>query len=124
MAKLVEILTATFLRRLILSSLVVGVCTFLGVLTFLGMLNGSQAMAWAAIIFNLAMAFHNMREMRRWRRLNSLLGAICIKAWTLRHAPIWVPWLAMRGLELHVMPVPIGEPEEGPRQKWWRLPGS
>lgn len=102
MAKLVEILTATFLRRLILSSLVVGVCTFLGVLTFLGMLNGSQAMAWAAIIFNLAMAFHNMREMRRWRRINDLLQQICVKAWVMRHAPIWIPWCNVRGLEWEV----------------------
>lgn len=119
MAKLVEILTRR--RALLVSSLVVGVCTFLGVWTFMGMLTGSQAMAWAAIVFNLTMAINNVREMRRWQRLNDLLQAICIKAWVLRHGPIWVPWLAMRGLQLHVTPVPIGAEEDA---KDWIRPGK
>lgn len=108
--------------RLIGGSLIVGLCTFVGVLTFMGMLNGSQAMAWGAIIFNLAMAVNNVREMRRWRRLNLVLQQICIHAWTLKHAPIWVPWLAMRGYELHVTPVPIGAAEDvlAPKQSWFR----
>jgi hypothetical protein len=44
----------------------------------------------------------NIRLALRLHRLNQLMAQIVVKAWVMRHAPIWVPWCIAHGLQFEV----------------------
>lgn len=68
-----------------------------------------MTLSMALLIIQLSMLGLNVwclwqawRQFRLWCRINDVLQQVVVKAWVMRHAPIWVPWCAVRGLEFEV----------------------
>lgn len=54
-------------------------------------------------MFSFTLLVLQWRVARQTRRLNQLLSDMCLQAWMLRHAPIWVPWQEMMGVKLRIV---------------------
>jgi hypothetical protein len=61
-----------------------------------------DAVAIAALLFNLVFIVQSWRRLRRQAQLETLLGQLCIDAFLHRHLPIWQPWCAAFGYTFRV----------------------
>jgi hypothetical protein len=61
-----------------------------------------------AFSFMLTSTVLNWWSYRQYRKLNMLLLDICVKAWMIRHGPIWQPWADYTQQDLKVIPVKRG----------------
>jgi len=67
---------------------------------------GLSLFVWSfCLAAGFTLVWLNWRAWRRQRQLNALLTDLCVRAFMLRHAPIWQPWSEMTGLDLKIVPV-------------------
>lgn len=67
-------------------------------------MSWEQWLSFAVIAVNFVLIWRNIRMYRLMLRTQDVLQQVIVKAWVMRHAPIWVPWCAVRGYEFHVEP--------------------
>lgn len=56
-----------------------------------------------AAVFCVVVSVLSWRSYRQWRRLNDLLLELCVHAFMMRHAAVWVPWQKALGFRIRIV---------------------